>query len=613
MGFIGSARKYQAASLAAIDVTLTDIEIGDVIIAAQGYFFNNGPVTPLMYTCSDDAGDDYDSPGGTWTAGPGFGQVVVFHTVAKVAGSIKITMTEDRARPDRYILVANIRNIGKFYQTALQAFPYTPATPGTWPVGNQTGFFNLADTCVVSLFYGQTGTPIIDGSGASAKANAPNPIGTPYSQPELYLFVEDFTGPGFAQTRIKTTSASGPSTHPLLSLVFHKPLADDENDNSAILPGCGEAHYNPAASGNSGPEDVPQTNRPLAIIMPRRPKIGNLVWGGISVATAGSGFGVVTPDPYGNVWTITDASPGFGNNTWVRLFHTVITHLPISGEAFQITLTANATISDVIYQVTSIGAKEKKIVGSPTNYSFYKWDHDIVSGPSITPITQQAIGVPENTYLVAFAAYGPVGTENSVVWSAEGTWNIIRKSEYVCEPFTITNDPRIMPCVLMDQVAVAGNYDARVEGTRNGGIAINENASIAMLAITLLPPGSLTALKIVVGGPASASDWTITADGASPQSGAGGFGPVEVDAGTYIFDEDAGAPGYSPGPWVFTGGTPAGANSRLIEDGDDVIATIINYFGGSPPVTQEEWFELYRVYTSMRAHARLPVRGGSTE
>lgn len=122
---------------------------------------------------------------------------------------------------------------------------------------------------------------------------------------------------------------------------------------------------------------------------------------------------------------------------------------------------------------------------------------------------------------------------------------------------------------------------------------------------------TLTVQKVVVGGPASAEDWVLSADGPSPNSGAGGFGPITVDEGTYDFDEDAGPTGYFRGPWVFSGGTPGGPSSRVIPAFADVTATITNYYGGTPPVPQDRWFELRRISASMRPKTRLTVRGGS--
>ncbi len=481
MGFVGSARNILLTANNAISVTLSGVLAGDVIIATQGYFFNNGPTLPVNYTCFDSDGNAYDV--GTWSTGPGFGQVVAFRAIAQFDGSITITMTEDVARAGRYILVANLRDVGKFVQTALQAFPYG-VTGGD---GNQTGFYNIADTWTVSLFYTQVGTPVTDPGGVSAVADAPSTAGTGYSQAELYMFVEHWTGPGFQQTRIKTTPGGAVSTHPMMTLVFSKPLADDPDDNTAILPGCGEQHYNPAASGFSGPENVPATNRPLDIVMPRRPQLGSFVWGGMALGSASSGFQVQSPDDYGNTWVTTDASPGFGDVCIVRLFYTIIRNLPPVGEVFKVRLTADATLTDTVYQVAAIGIKEKRLTAPPVNYALYKWDHDILADPEITPITTVAVNVPIDTYLVAFGAFAPSGLENSIAWTALGTWNIIEKSEFVCEPFTITNDPRIMPCVLMDQVSTGGNYDARVKGTvtTSPPSVITESASIAMLAITI--------------------------------------------------------------------------------------------------------------------------------
>jgi len=93
-------------------------------------------------------------------------------------------------------------------------------------------------------------------------------------------------------------------------------------------------------------------------------------------------------------------------------------------------------------------------------------------------------------------------------------------------------------------------------------------------------PPSLTITKLVNkdnGGSAVPADWTLTASGPTPISGAGGAnsGSTFV-AGTYTLSESAGPAGYTPGPWICTGdGTQVG-NQITLDVGETASCTITN-------------------------------------
>ena len=108
---------------------------------------------------------------------------------------------------------------------------------------------------------------------------------------------------------------------------------------------------------------------------------------------------------------------------------------------------------------------------------------------------------------------------------------------------------------------------------------------------------TLQLIKDVVGGTALPTDWILSADGATPISGAGGVGPTTVTAGTYVLSED-GFPGitwdsltqtwssdnnrwdgnYGQGVWVCTGGTQVDDSTVIVGDGETVVCTIVNTF-----------------------------------
>jgi len=98
-----------------------------------------------------------------------------------------------------------------------------------------------------------------------------------------------------------------------------------------------------------------------------------------------------------------------------------------------------------------------------------------------------------------------------------------------------------------------------------------------------VPPSktSLSLVKQVINdnnGGASASDWTLIADGPTPISGTGpnvssenGFAP-----GTYKLSESGGPTGYSPSSWVCVGGTQINADTIILAMDEIVTCTITN-------------------------------------
>ena len=93
-------------------------------------------------------------------------------------------------------------------------------------------------------------------------------------------------------------------------------------------------------------------------------------------------------------------------------------------------------------------------------------------------------------------------------------------------------------------------------------------------------PPSLTLDKVVVnldGGTAVKTDWTLSAAGPTPISGAGGAtsGPT-FSAGTYTLSESGGPAGYSAGPWICTGDVTNTGNSITLGLGQHASCTITN-------------------------------------
>jgi len=92
---------------------------------------------------------------------------------------------------------------------------------------------------------------------------------------------------------------------------------------------------------------------------------------------------------------------------------------------------------------------------------------------------------------------------------------------------------------------------------------------------------SLSLVKEVInldGGTATATDWTLSADGPDPTllSGAGGVAATDVPPGYYTLSESAGPAGYTPGDWSCTVGNLDG-DLLFLAAGEDAVCTIRNY------------------------------------
>ncbi|WP_402464692.1 DUF5979 domain-containing protein [Isoptericola aurantiacus] len=97
---------------------------------------------------------------------------------------------------------------------------------------------------------------------------------------------------------------------------------------------------------------------------------------------------------------------------------------------------------------------------------------------------------------------------------------------------------------------------------------------------TYVPKATLTLVKQVDGGPAQASDFTLSARGPASIGGPGGSAAVtsqRVPAGTYQLTE-TGPDGYASGPWQCVGAADGDGTSVTVADGQDVTCTVTNTF-----------------------------------
>jgi hypothetical protein len=118
-----------------------------------------------------------------------------------------------------------------------------------------------------------------------------------------------------------------------------------------------------------------------------------------------------------------------------------------------------------------------------------------------------------------------------------------------------------------------------VGGTQNGAsVTLSEGQSATCTITNDDSPASLQLIKTVVndnGGAALATDFTLSATGPTPLSGAGGVDATPVDAGTYALSETTDVTGYTASAWVCVGGTQEGSAITL-GSGESAVCTITN-------------------------------------
>jgi choice-of-anchor A domain-containing protein len=126
-------------------------------------------------------------------------------------------------------------------------------------------------------------------------------------------------------------------------------------------------------------------------------------------------------------------------------------------------------------------------------------------------------------------------------------------------------------------------------GTVDGATVTVANGESATCTLvnddTPAPVATLTLVKQVInddGGTANPQDWTLSADGPTPLSGASGSDPVTLQAvppGDYTLSEKDGPPGYTSHGWTCVGATETETGTSatvMLADGDDAVCTVVN-------------------------------------
>ncbi len=470
-----------------LTVPLSTPSLDDLVIAFSGGF--GGDVTTISIA---------DSGGNTWKLGYftiAFFTTKVWYAFANGTGAITITVTCPNGAATS-AAAGVYSGVPPFAEPLLSIGPYVPSDVSDYPFGIGTGACSLADSFIVTVMCSNevsSTTGVVETDTGDTVRN----LGTP-TDLLMWLFDREQAAADNFGGNATVMLKGGPeanSKFPLISLVFSAPLPETDPDRDfqyQVKPGSGETHYNPAAQGTSGPENIPETNRPLAISLAYTPKVIPIdsKKALISVGVMPSGEidvnSVFVDDPYGNVYKRYIYSPGQDAAVAVAIFQTIISdpaNLPTDGSAFQIVLHVDPqSSSDAVWQRTAIGVAERTITEIPNHVvaAGFKQCDDL--DPTFRLVSNVIRGVPASSYIFAFAGYNAGGGQDSVSWTPLDGY-VGTSYGFIQFPGAITNDPRLGPCIVMDKIAPStGNYDAKAEGLIGGVFAVG--GSIAMIAVS---------------------------------------------------------------------------------------------------------------------------------
>ncbi len=240
----------------------------------------------------------------------------------------------------------------------------------------------------------------------------------------------------------------------------------------------------------------------------------------------------------------------------------------------------------------------------------------VASDWTLTATGYDAVSPDAGTY--ALSESGPAGyTQTSLTCSDTGTTEVTSVTLGLGEDVTCTfiNDDNAPRLTLVKQVitddggtAVASDWTLTAAGysaaaPQIGTYALSESgpAGYTQTSLTCSDTGTTTQvtsvtlglgenvtctfvnddqaahlklIKVVTtnnGGTAEAANWTLTATGPTPISGAGGA-ESDVDAGLYTLSESGGPAGYAAGAWSCVGGTLVGDQLTLALGGSAVCS-----------------------------------------
>ena len=581
-----------------ITVDVSGVQAGDVIVLGVSAVSVG---TTISRQCTDDLGNTYtlaiqSEPGN----GSGFGFSFAYVSVADFGGDPEIRY-EDSVNDGRFATAVVVRDCGILDRVA-QHEGIVEEDGGLGRSTLQSSPMIYADSYTLSF--------LVTYSADATPPTNPSPSGEDLINTQNLL-----TSYQFCFEQIRTTPTAQAErvllqyfTHnfnsiAMVCLTFTKPFARpvDFVKQSALQPGVGF---------DDNESDFP-INRPITCSLPYKVEIGDTIFVG------GAWFSDVEAsisDEYGgNVYSVraTSVAPSADTGT-VRWWSTTVVFPPPIDEPFRVTISPAIPGTGQPYQCSALGLYA--IARTPIAYEGFEFDDYVDLDPIVQIRTTEAVAVPVNTLLLVFAAYGVGVNQTAATWANNNGFVLQSSSDIIQTTLQagVINADRFAPAAIYDQtVAVQGNFRGIGQAEITG--AFNAAGSVVMLAVTL--GATITLVKTVTGGQATPSQFTLTATGPTVVTGPGPtVGPTAVDAGEYTLSE-TGPSGYVAGAWGIVGGTQTGLASFEIADGESVVATINNSAqsgcDGAPEEDTDVYFELRRIYATMKPHKRIPVRGGS--
>ncbi len=573
----------------------TPVALGQLIIVCCGASAGG------LFTVTDNLGNVY-TMGARTEATP---NVAMFYSVVTHAGSCTVTVSTT-GQPLRMIIGQYSGD--RFYTQGactLNIFPPTIPIPG--PCGDQhacrTIQMPLADSLIVTAacangaFYttqSDTGDTRVTYDGPD-----PNPI-TCSTSVALSMWDRLAVGPGTANAEIESIT-DGTSVS-AISMVFSKPLARPGGLTSQF-------GFQPGIGFSGGSEEAPSdgsvmtdaigagSQRNIRCNLPYVAQIGNLLLVALYQNNFTATFAVT--DDYGNNYTQIVDDPSQGSDA--SIFYTIITHLPTPGQVFvvKVAITCGTGFPGFIYQAPGIAIAEYTgSFGVPSGAVFLS---QTPSGGSVQ-LTTHPLTVAKNSLLFAIAGVDSFNS-NSVVWSPLAGYTIRSEWDFAQEPAAITNRFRLAMFAVMDKFAPsAGTFDAEVLVSRNGALGMVLVSFPTVPTLTLACPSSAAALGVsysssfVAGGGTPPYTFAIISGSLPPgltlNTSTGLVSGIPTTSGFYSYT----------GQVTDANGRTATA-SCTIAIGGSVCDSV------SPQPSTDVYFELQRVYATMKPAPRIPVRG----
>ncbi len=236
--------------------------------------------------------------------------------------------------------------------------------------------------------------------------------------------------------------------------------------------------------------------------------------------------------------------------------------IPAGGSVTRSHLTVFSPLGIVPLTTTKTAALPSVTAGQTDSYTI------TIANPNATPASLASITdtLPDGFTYTAGSTTGATTADPGVAGGVL-TWT---------GPFTV---PRSGSLTLTFGVTVSGTpgvYTNQAGATGQSPYVIVGSGQTA--PVTVVAPAHLTLTKLVSGGPASPTAWTLSATGPTPIAGHSGEAAISaapVAAGTYSLAETGGPAGYSPGAWSCSGGSLTEA-SLLLAAGETASCSITN-------------------------------------